>query len=144
MHIDAREVCIFPTMCRGSTIRNSTPTYTPIAKGSQQVRIGLSPTVVWTKWAIWPLLLAVIFEIAAISATFWWLFAVLSDLMVPNVYLQNLCVLSLFFVEIMAFNKTIKKILIVRERLETLNECTARGSWSVMCTPCAFPRIFDT
>jgi hypothetical protein len=53
--------------------------------------------LVWTKWAIWPLLLAVIFEIAAISATFWWLFAVLSDLMVPNVYLQNLCVPTHFY-----------------------------------------------
>jgi hypothetical protein len=34
--------------------------------------------------------------------------------------------------EIMAFNKNIKNILIVCERLETLNGCTARGSLSVI------------
>jgi polygalacturonase len=32
----------------------------------------------------------------------------------------------------MAFNKKIKKMLIVRQRLETLNGCTARGSLSVI------------
>jgi hypothetical protein len=86
---------------RGSTIRGATSKSASRRKkpsGKTRAREAaatkslapISPIVRWTRVAVWPMMTAVIFLIAALAATYWWLFGVVSDLMFPNVYLQNL------------------------------------------------------